>query len=108
MRKGNTKEKLIKAGFFEFSRYGYFGANMERIAKKARVNKAMIFYYFGSKKGFYLELLQQIFIDLKAELKDKLSNAKTQEELVKFIVESYFKLFQKNSEYVKLFISVHL
>lgn len=34
---------------------------MDRIADKARVNKAMLYYHYGSKQGLYVEVLRDMF-----------------------------------------------
>ena len=41
-----------------FSRTGYKKAYVSEIAQAAGISKAMIFYYFGSKKNLYLYLLE--------------------------------------------------
>ena len=34
---------------------------MDRIADQARVNKAMLYYHYGSKQGLYVEVLREMF-----------------------------------------------
>jgi AcrR family transcriptional regulator len=41
----------------EFAARGYDGAGVDRIARRARVNKALIYYYFENKRGLYHEIL---------------------------------------------------
>ncbi|MGB6089852.1 MAG: TetR/AcrR family transcriptional regulator, partial [Candidatus Binataceae bacterium] len=43
------------------------GARTETIARRARVNKRMLFYCFGSKQGLYAEVLRRKIAD-KAEV----------------------------------------
>ena len=52
---------MFKAAIAEFSERGYDAARVDRIAAKARVNKAMLYYHFGSKQGLYLEILRDMF-----------------------------------------------
>jgi len=56
----DTKERILRAAKSEFAVKGFAGARMESIAIKAKANKAMIHYYFGSKEKLYKEVL--IFI----------------------------------------------
>jgi AcrR family transcriptional regulator len=52
---------IFKAAAEEFSERGFDGAGVDRIAAKARVNKAMLYYHFGSKRALYIEVLRDMF-----------------------------------------------
>ena len=52
------KEKIINAGFFCFSKNGYKKTPVDEITNRAEISKGALFYYFGSKKYFYLYLFQ--------------------------------------------------
>jgi AcrR family transcriptional regulator len=56
-----TREKLMGAATSLFAEKGFDGARVEAIAKKARVNKAMISYHFGGKEGLYRAILLSTF-----------------------------------------------
>lgn len=49
----NRKSRILFAAIGEFSVNGLAGARTARIAERAGVNKQLIFYYFGSKRGLY-------------------------------------------------------
>jgi TetR/AcrR family transcriptional regulator len=57
----DSREQVFKAAAAEFAQRGYEAAGVDRIAAKARVNKAMIYYHFGSKLGLYTEVLRDMF-----------------------------------------------
>lgn len=46
-----TRLALLKAGLELFSTHGFAGSTIEKIAQRAKVNKALISYYFGGKQG---------------------------------------------------------
>jgi AcrR family transcriptional regulator len=48
-----TKARLLVAATAEFAEYGIAGARIDRIAKEAETNKAMIYAYFGSKDELF-------------------------------------------------------
>lgn len=52
------KRKILKAAREVFSEKGYDGAGMSEIAKRAGVNKALLFYYFKSKDNLLKELVR--------------------------------------------------
>jgi TetR/AcrR family transcriptional regulator len=53
MEKKSSIDRIMKASMTEFAQFGYEGARMDRIAKRARLNKAMIYYHFKSKESLY-------------------------------------------------------
>ena len=63
-----SPEKILAAAAREFAQRGYAGARVDRIARLARVNKAMLYYHFGSKQELYRQLLRDTFGEVAAEL----------------------------------------
>lgn len=56
-----TRENILDEALREFSHSGYSGARVDRIADKTRTSKRMLYYYFGSKEGLYLEVLKECY-----------------------------------------------
>ena len=56
-----TRQRILEASESEFSRHGYSGARVERIATAARANIRMIYHYFGGKEGLYLAVLERVY-----------------------------------------------
>ena len=53
-----TKRKILAAALQEFSAKGINGARVDAIAARARVNKQLLYYYFGSKNGLFRAVLR--------------------------------------------------
>jgi len=62
-----SRQALLDAALDEFAEHGYAGARVADMAQRARVNKQLINYYFGSKEGLYLAV-QQAWLDREADL----------------------------------------
>ena len=60
-RGADAQAAIFRAAASEFARRGYDAAGVDRIAAKARVNKAMLYYHHGSKLGLYVEVLRDMF-----------------------------------------------
>jgi AcrR family transcriptional regulator len=60
-RGAQSQAAIFRAAAHEFAQRGYDAAGVDRIAAKARVNKAMIYYYYRSKQGLYVEVLRDMF-----------------------------------------------
>ena len=63
-----SPDRILAAAALEFSERGYAGARVDRIARRARVNKAMLYYHFSSKQGLYRTLLRNTFGAIAAQL----------------------------------------
>jgi len=57
----SSRQLIFDAAAREFAAHGFAGASVDRIAARARLNKAMIYYHFGSKAGLYGEILRDMF-----------------------------------------------
>ena len=60
-RSAGSRDRLVAAAAAEFAARGFAGANVDRIARAARLNKAMIYYHFTSKAALYREILRDMF-----------------------------------------------
>jgi TetR/AcrR family transcriptional regulator len=56
-----TRAAILRAALEEFSHEGVAGARTDEIARRAGVNKALLYYYFKDKEGLYAAVLEQVF-----------------------------------------------
>ena len=56
-----TRERILDAGRAEFSRHGYEGARIDRIALRSKANIRMLYHYFGGKEKLYLAVLEDTY-----------------------------------------------
>jgi AcrR family transcriptional regulator len=66
----DSRDRVFRAAAAEFARCGYAGANVDRIARAARLNKAMIYYHFKSKAALYREILRDMFGAVRSAVAD--------------------------------------
>ena len=55
-----SKEEILRAAMIEFAGHGMAGARTAEIAKRAGVNIALLFYYFGSKSDLYYAAVDEV------------------------------------------------
>ncbi|HZI21598.1 MAG TPA: TetR/AcrR family transcriptional regulator [Gemmatimonadales bacterium] len=60
--------RIIAAAQEEFSQAGFHGARVARIARRAGVNKQLLFYYFHSKRGLFNAVLARGATQLEGAL----------------------------------------
>lgn len=66
-----TKANILEVAASEFGEKGLAGARIDEIAALTQTSKRMIYYYFGSKEGLYLAVLEESYKrvrDIEAEL----------------------------------------
>jgi TetR/AcrR family transcriptional regulator len=56
----DSRAAIFRAAAIEFAERGYDAAGTDRIAARARVNKAMLYYHFGSKGELYAEIVRDM------------------------------------------------
>jgi AcrR family transcriptional regulator len=61
-----TMADIIEVATQEFSEKGLAGARIDVIAEAMRTSKRMIYYYFGSKEGLYIRVLEEAYRRIRA------------------------------------------
>ena len=59
---------IMMAAREEFAKRGFDGARVERIARRARVNKQLVFYYYHSKRGLFQAVVSSAGRELERAL----------------------------------------
>jgi TetR/AcrR family transcriptional regulator len=59
-RPEHTRSAILRAAIDEFSAHGLAGARTDAIAASAKVNKALLYYYFKSKTALYHAAMQEV------------------------------------------------
>lgn len=57
----STKQDILTVATAEFARRGFSGARVDEIAEATLTTKRMIYYYFGSKEGLYLAVMESAY-----------------------------------------------
>jgi len=104
----NTKETIILAAIDIFSEKGKYGATMDEIAKKAKVNKAMIYYFFSTRENIYIEtvsyILKKIIIDMSDKVIKKIKKARDPLLWIQILVKNHLRTFSENMNYTKILL----
>jgi TetR/AcrR family transcriptional regulator len=103
----NSKDRIISAAIRIFSEKGKYGAGMDEIAKRAKINKAMLYYYFSNKENLYKESLRTILCDIHASIVDIYHSAKeaTDDPVANLrrLAIAHMEAFSEYPEYVRMF-----
>ena len=72
-RPEQSRAAILQAAVREFAQEGVAGARTDAIARSAKVNKALLYYYFKDKEALYGAVLDQVFGGLIACVGEVLS-----------------------------------
>ena len=61
-----TRGRILSAALKEFAAKGFAGARVDPIARRAGINKRMLYHYFGSKEGLFKAVLRRKIAERRA------------------------------------------
>lgn len=97
-----TKERLIVCAEQLFVKKGYHAVGVDEIAAAARVNKRMIYAYFGSKRKLYDELMGRTFSRIDALDLQRIERISNYREKLASMLKLYFSFLNDNPNFVRL------
>lgn len=93
-----TKEKILASARKEFAEKGLEGSRVDRIAERAGVNKAMIYYHFASKERLYETILEELFGRARTFIDKVLAERMTLEDRLTELARFYNEVFASTPE----------
>jgi AcrR family transcriptional regulator len=101
----STEEKIKKAALREFGLYGFEGARVDRIAQKAKINKAMIYYHYKGKENLYEAVLSDAIKAVFFVLTGSISNNKSPDEQLESMISEFIDFIKKvDQDFVKMML----
>ena len=85
-----SRATILQAAIQEFARRGMAGARIDAIAETAKVNKALLYYYFEDKETLYGASLDHAFGQMRDHLLAVLDRDLAPREKILTYVGSYF------------------
>src|SRR5271167_1061406 len=98
-----SRDAILRAALAEFAQEGLAGARMDAIAASARVNKALLYYYFRDKESLYGAVLDRFFIRLSERVMGELDGAAPLGERLLRYTRAHFDCVAESPHYARLF-----
>ncbi len=100
---GNDRAlRIVAAAREEFAKRGFAGARVDQIARRAGVNKQLLFYYYHSKRGLFQAVLAQTAGDLEAAFGRLANPAGGPLERLRLTLAAQFEFLAQNPQVVAL------
>jgi len=100
----NSRERLLETAIGMFAEKGYAGTSVREIVGRAGVSKPVLYYYFKSKEGLFLDIL-----DMAENLQKQLLSEvlKTEGNVLDRLLMLYRRVYAGIDEHRSLYKMIH-
>lgn len=99
-----TSARLLRTAIALFAKRGYDGVSVDEVVAAARVNKRMVYHYFGDKAGLYAAALSQVYSRLADIEADVFRDKPSVSDALEGIVRAYFDFLRREPEFTALLL----
>lgn len=103
----DVKTRIMKAATHLFANKGYASTSVREIVEAAGVTKPTLYYWFDSKEGLFVELVESYLNGLNDMVRQWASAPGSVRERLLGFVEAYIQGGVSNREVVMLMIAAH-
>jgi len=97
-----TRQEILAAAREEFAEHGLSGARVDAIAARTRTAKRMIYYYFGSKEGLYLAVLEAAYADIRQFERDLKVDELPPAAAIRRLIDFTFDYDEAHPDFIRL------
>lgn len=95
-----TRDAILRAAITTFAKHGFAGGRIEQISQAAKSHDRMIYYYFGSKAGLFIAVLEEMYRRFNEAEADVRLEADQPVESLKTVMHFMWTYYQKNPEFI--------
>jgi AcrR family transcriptional regulator len=103
-----TMAEILSVATHEFADKGLSGARIDAIAAATRTSKRMIYYYFGSKDGLYLAVLEESYRRMRAIESDLHLDDLPPVQALQRLVEFTYDHHRDNEDFIRLVMNENI
>ncbi|MGV8040895.1 MAG: TetR/AcrR family transcriptional regulator [Thermoanaerobaculaceae bacterium] len=101
-RGGTPRERILAAAAEVFAEHGFDGAGVDEIARRAGVNKAMLYYHVGDKAALYGEVVSGFISSVEKVLTQRVASAATPAEKLRAMQGTFLTLALQRPAYPQI------
>jgi AcrR family transcriptional regulator len=99
-----TRDRLLSTAIRMFADQGYEGVSVDRLVEVAKVNKRMVYHYFGSKQGLYGAVLETAYLRLGEIEAISFRDDPPAAEAIARLVRGYFGFLQSHTDLIRVIL----
>ena len=100
--------EILAVAYAEFAAKGLAGARIDEIAAATRTSKRMIYYYFGSKEGLYLAVLEGAYRQMREQESELRLESLSPEQALVRLVEYTFDHHRLHENYIRMVMAENI
>lgn len=97
-----TRRRILQAAIRLFANHGFHAVSVDQIVGKARVNKRMVYHYFGSKDALFEAALSEVYKRIEEIEFFAVERGRSPREKLSRLLESYFEFLDNEPEFTRL------
>ena len=97
-----TARRIVATAEEIFAEQGLAGARMDEIARAAKVNKALLYYYFRSKKELHRFVLEALLSQLRQSVGPQGAGPISPSKRLAAVIDNFFDFVRKHPNYPRL------
>jgi TetR/AcrR family transcriptional regulator len=99
----DTENRILQAAKKVFIKNGLSGSRMQNIANEAKINKALLHYYFRSKEKLFDAVFKYAFFKFVPKVEEVMNSKKSLFEKIELMADQYITVLMKN-QFIPLFV----
>jgi AcrR family transcriptional regulator len=98
----STRERILDAAASVFAEEGFAGARVDEIARRAEINKAMLYYHVGNKQALYTAVLLRNFETIEVALAHRSETGGSTTERLLAVIAAITEIFRSNPDHPRI------
>src|SRR3954471_21732938 len=99
----STRRRILATAADEFAACGFAATSVDRIARRARVNKAMIYYYFSNKRELYVTIVRDRYTAITQNLQTIAAEPLPPDRKLDRLIETLVKSIDEANDFLPIF-----
>jgi AcrR family transcriptional regulator len=99
-----TRQRILAAAREEFGAHGFDATTVDRIARRARVNKAMIYYHFANKRALYSCIIRDLFRPISESLRFAAAETAPPDQKLDRLIEAAVRSVDESTHFLPIFL----
>jgi len=104
---GEVRKRLLSGATDLFASKGYAATTVREIVERAGVTKPVLYYYFRSKEGIYLDLMREPFGRFSSAVEETLHTAGSARERLFRLCLMAYDIFVENIDAARVMYSIY-
>jgi AcrR family transcriptional regulator len=100
----DTRTRIFNAACDEFGAHGFAGTTIDRIARRARVNKAMIYYHFPNKRALYTCIIRDVFTPITERVRAAMAIDAPPDKRLELVIDTIVRSVDDSTHFLPIFL----